>query len=106
MSTEKLNLSGSRGIPPPLTHLRRGSRCCLDLNPRKIFKQDDLVILKPFQTTLKEQSLGQPMRGVDSSQFPAGRRPTGSGSQPCEPASVCRALLLRNYAAMVKWEKE
>lgn len=55
VSTEKLNLSGSHGTPPPLTHLRRGSRCCLDLNPRKIFKQDDLVILKPFQTTLKEE---------------------------------------------------
>lgn len=81
----------------------RGSRWCLDLKPRKKYlEQDDLVILKLFQTALKEQSLGQPMGGMNGIQFPAREEPTVSWSQPCKPANVYRALPLRSHVTLVK----
>lgn len=63
MSTERLDLSGSHRSPPPLTHLREDHAAALISIPEKYLEQDDLVVLKIFQTTLKEQSLGQPVEG-------------------------------------------
>ena len=51
---------------------------------------DNLVVLKLIQTTWKEQSLGQSVKGLGAIQFPKGREPTVSGSQP-----------LRSYVTMV-----
>ena len=51
---------------------------------------DNLVVLKLIQTTRKEQSLGQSVKGLGDIQFPEGREPIVSGSQP-----------LRSYVTMV-----
>lgn len=88
--------------PPPLTHLQEDQADALTSIPEKYLEQDDLVILKLFQTALKQQSLGQPRGGMNGVQFPAGEGPTVSGSQPCEPAHVYRALPLRSHVTMVK----
>ena len=50
---------------------------------------DNLVVLKLIQTTRKEQSLGS-VKGLGGIQFPEGREPIVSGSQP-----------LRSYVTMV-----
>lgn len=102
VSTERLNLSGSHRSFPPLTHIQEDQADALTSIPEKYLEQDDLVILKLFQTALKEQSLGQPIGGMNGIQFPAGEGPTVSGSQPCEPANVYRALPLRSHVTMVK----
>lgn len=84
----------------------RDQAAALTSIPEKIFRMDDLVILKLFQIALKEQSLGQPMGGMNgiqfSVQFPAGKRPTVPGSQPCGPANVCRTLPPWSHVTMVK----
>lgn len=66
--------------PPPLTHLREDQAAALTSIPEKYLEQDDLVVLKLFQTALKEQNLGQPMGEMNGIQFPPGKGPTVSGS--------------------------
>lgn len=102
MYTERLNLSRSHGSPPPLTHLRGDHAADLTSIPEKYLESNDLAVLKPFQTALRKQSLGQPVGGMEGIQFPAGRGPTMSGSQPHGPANVCRALPPRSYPTVVK----
>lgn len=102
VSIEGITLSGSHRSPRPLTHLQEDQAAALTSIPEKYLEQDDLVILKLFQTALKEQSLGQPMGGMNGIQFPAGKGPTVSGSDPCGPANIYRSLPLRSHVTMVK----
>lgn len=86
----------------PMTHLQEDQAAALTSIPEKYLEQDDLVVLKLFQTALKEQNLGQPMGEMNIIQFPVGKGPTVSGAQPCGSANVCSSLPPRSYVTMVK----